>query len=90
MKTRTYLLALSLAVSPGLAGEAGKPGVTDGCDAEAFVHHPSGDKTAYSPYAGREYPTTVYFGDAHHHTSPPGRAATLRGATGIASRLHAH
>ena len=28
----------------------------------------------YSPYAGRKYPTRVYFGDTHHHTSNSGDA----------------
>jgi hypothetical protein len=28
----------------------------------------------YSPYAGREYPTQVYFGDTHHHTANSGDA----------------
>jgi len=29
---------------------------------------------AYSPYAGRKYPTNVYWGDTHHHTSNSGDA----------------
>ncbi len=29
---------------------------------------------AYSPYAGRRYPTRVFFGDTHHHTSNSGDA----------------
>lgn len=28
----------------------------------------------YSPYAGRDFPTQVYFGDTHHHTSNSGDA----------------
>ncbi len=28
----------------------------------------------YSPYAGRKYPTQVYWGDTHHHTSNSGDA----------------
>lgn len=28
----------------------------------------------YSPYAGRAYPTQVYFGDTHHHTANSGDA----------------
>jgi hypothetical protein len=28
----------------------------------------------YSPYAGRDYPTQVYFGDTHHHTANSGDA----------------
>ncbi|MBA7467938.1 hypothetical protein ES707_03176 [subsurface metagenome] len=31
-------------------------------------------KKRYSPYAGRKYPTRVYFGDTHHHTSNSGDA----------------
>jgi len=29
---------------------------------------------AYSPYADRDYPTEVYFGDTHHHTANSGDA----------------
>jgi hypothetical protein len=31
-------------------------------------------KKKYSPYAGRTYPTRVYFGDTHHHTNNSGDA----------------
>jgi len=31
-------------------------------------------KKRYSPYAGRKYPTRVYFGDTHHHTNNSGDA----------------
>ncbi len=31
-------------------------------------------KQRYSPYAGRKYPTRVYFGDTHHHTANSGDA----------------
>ncbi|MGA8053027.1 MAG: DUF3604 domain-containing protein, partial [Burkholderiales bacterium] len=31
-------------------------------------------KKRYSPYAGRKYPTRVYFGDTHHHTANSGDA----------------
>ncbi|PLW67106.1 DUF3604 domain-containing protein [Pseudohalioglobus lutimaris] len=31
-------------------------------------------ENTYSPYAGRDYPTQVYFGDTHHHTSNSGDA----------------
>jgi len=30
--------------------------------------------TGYSPYAERDYPTHVYFGDTHHHTANSGDA----------------
>jgi hypothetical protein len=32
------------------------------------------DVKNFSPYAGREYPTQVYFGDTHHHTANSGDA----------------
>ena len=32
------------------------------------------NKTSYSPYAGRNFPTNVYFGDTHLHTSLSGDA----------------
>ena len=31
-------------------------------------------KKSYSPYAGRKYPTRVYFGDTHNHTANSGDA----------------
>lgn len=31
-------------------------------------------KKRYSPYAGRKYPTRVFFGDTHHHTANSGDA----------------
>jgi hypothetical protein len=31
-------------------------------------------KKRYSPYAGRKFPTRVYFGDTHHHTNNSGDA----------------
>ena len=31
-------------------------------------------KKPYSPYAGEDYPTKVYFGDTHHHTANSGDA----------------
>jgi len=36
---------------------------------------PAGAKAkGYSPYAGRNYPTRVFFGDTHHHTTNSGDA----------------
>jgi hypothetical protein len=74
MKASIQIFALGLACTASFAEEARKHGVTDGCKIEAFVHHPSGDKKAYSPYAERDYPTRVFFGDTHHHTSNSGDA----------------
>ncbi|MEA1889254.1 MAG: DUF3604 domain-containing protein, partial [Pseudomonadota bacterium] len=34
----------------------------------------AGEKIEYSPYADRDYPTQVYFGDTHHHTANSGDA----------------
>jgi len=33
-----------------------------------------GDAISYSPYAGRSYPTRVFWGDTHHHTANSGDA----------------
>jgi len=35
---------------------------------------PSAEMLGFSPYVGRKYPTHVYFGDTHHHTSNSGDA----------------
>jgi len=34
----------------------------------------SAEGRSYSPYAGRTYPTRVFFGDTHHHTANSGDA----------------
>jgi len=34
-------------------------------------------KVEFSPYAGREYPTTVYWGDTHLHTAVSVDAGTM-------------
>jgi hypothetical protein len=47
---------------------------SDDADMTPMVHHPAGDKTAYSAYAQRDFPTHVYFGDTHHHTANSGDA----------------
>ena len=43
----------------------------------SLVAHSSAEETPavnYSPYAGREYPTQVFFGDTHHHSANSGDA----------------
>lgn len=35
---------------------------------------PAAISRSYSPYAGRKYPTRVFFGDTHHHTTNSGDA----------------
>lgn len=47
----------------------------DGAQGEGAPEARPGTKAkGYSPYAGRTYPTRVYFGDTHHHTSNSGDA----------------
>jgi hypothetical protein len=42
--------------------------------ASAEDHGGSPSKIDYSPYAGKSYPTQVYFGDTHHHSANSGDA----------------
>ncbi|MGO3926691.1 DUF3604 domain-containing protein [Rhodopseudomonas pseudopalustris] len=48
----------------------------DGVGRETKPETPAATETKkrYSPYAGRTYPTRVYFGDTHHHTANSGDA----------------
>jgi hypothetical protein len=68
MRTKTRLAALSLALSlagyslPALAQDAGEPD-------KAAIEKSFPAKRPYSPYAGRTFPTRVYWGDTHLHTS---------------------
>ncbi len=77
MKIRILVLAIGLALvaSIGLAeqtkvvddvGETAHA-VPAKAESQAAVH-------SYSPYAQRKYPTHVYWGDTHHHTSNSGDA----------------
>jgi hypothetical protein len=66
-RTKTRLAVLSLALSlagyslPALSQDTGQP------DKEAFGKS-FPEKRPYSPYAGRSFPTRVYWGDTHLHT----------------------
>ena len=66
-RTKTTLAALSLAVSlagyslPAFAQDTGQP------EKEA-IEKSFPAKRPYSPYAGRTFPTRVYWGDTHLHT----------------------
>jgi Protein of unknown function (DUF3604) len=68
MKTKNTLIAVGLALGlagyslPALAQDAGEPD-----KAELEKSFPT--KRPYSPYAGRTFPTRVYWGDTHLHTS---------------------
>jgi hypothetical protein len=66
---------LSVACTPQGDGETGSvrtaPQPSASTEAPAIEPDPDND---YSPYAGRAYPTQVFFGDTHHHTANSGDA----------------
>ena len=72
MKTQTILATLSLAV--GMAGYSlppfaqGKPVVTDEGEINVEAAAKAFPKQGFSPYANRNYPTRVLWGDEHVHT----------------------
>jgi hypothetical protein len=59
--TVVSIIALSLSFSAGTAIGSGQELVVTEKDFE--------DKKVYSPYAGRNYPDQVLFGDTHFHTN---------------------
>jgi hypothetical protein len=65
MKVRLILMALAIAFTTSLFAQQQVGEMTmNKEDAENIVKEPS-----YSPYAGRYFPTQVYWGDTHLHTS---------------------
>ena len=68
------LLALALLGTCAFAEEEAQTGVASVAEEVPFVHHPAGDNKACSPYADRDFPARVFFGDTHHHTSNSGDA----------------
>ena len=68
MKTKNAFIALCLALGlavyslPAFAQDAGEPD-------KAAIEKSFPAKRPYSPYAGRAFPTRVYWGDTHLHTS---------------------
>jgi len=62
---RTLCLAVVAVAAPALAHEQSDIGSAEKATLEKM--HPS--KPAYSPYAGRNFPTRPFFGDSHLHTS---------------------
>ena len=62
---RTLCLAVVAVAAPALAHEQSDIGTAEKATLEKV--HPS--KPAYSPYAGRNFPTRPFFGDSHLHTS---------------------
>jgi hypothetical protein len=72
-------VAQTQAVKPPSADEAELPAKGALEDPYGAANRPRGGEAtpkakSYSPYAGRSYPTRVYFGDTHHHTSNSGDA----------------
>jgi hypothetical protein len=63
MKTHTLLITvIALASASAFAQDSGQP------NPEALAKI-ANKKPGYSPYAGRDFPTQVFFGDTHVHTS---------------------
>jgi hypothetical protein len=63
--------------TPAEDAEVGAKGLLaddHGAESRAARGPTSSKAKGYSPYAGRNYPTRVYFGDTHHHTSNSGDA----------------
>jgi hypothetical protein len=71
-------LAVLVALPAALAGSSPpSPGLVDldeVVEPPAAAAAPSPATRGYSPYAGRTYPSRVYFGDTHLHTSNSGDA----------------
>ena len=78
--SRFLALLLSLLTLPAALAQSSPAlkGLVDDADGDAQPQGPSSradaKAKAYSPYAGRSYPTRVYFGDTHLHTSNSGDA----------------
>ena len=67
------------AQQPAAADDVVVKGAVDHYDGEDHSRKPEtaqqvAAKKKYSPYAGRDYPTRVFFGDTHHHTNNSGDA----------------
>jgi hypothetical protein len=69
----TLLLALPAALAGSSPASPGLVDLDDGVEPPAAAT-PSPVTRAYSPHAGRTYPTRVYFGDTHLHSSNSGDA----------------
>jgi hypothetical protein len=68
------LLALPTALASSSPPSPGLVDLDDGVVPPQTASTPSPATRAYSPHAGRTYPTRVYFGDTHLHTSNSGDA----------------
>ena len=68
------IAALLLLAAAPAAPAAGAGQLVDEDSAAPVLAAPSAAALTFSPHAGRKYPTHVYFGDTHHHTSNSGDA----------------
>ena len=68
---RFSLLGSLFAMTILLAFPLAMPAAGHAADNSAIA---TASASRYSPYAGRKYPTQVYFGDTHHHTANSGDA----------------
>lgn len=66
------LLALLALLVPTVSAQTHTP-----LDHDTGEVKESAEGRSYSPYAGRTYPTRVFFGDTHHHTANSGDAFML-------------
>jgi hypothetical protein len=62
------------AVDIGAVKEAFDTDETTGVPVPKTKEEQEAARKAYSPFAGKTYPTHVYFGDTHHHTANSGDA----------------
>jgi hypothetical protein len=72
------LAAIGCTIAPGLAAGQSAAAAMGKTPAELAAAQQAANlpRMKYSPYAGRQYPTRVFFGDTHHHTANSGDAAT--------------
>ena len=74
MRHELLTLAVGLALTANAAVRAEDRKIVDEEYAAPAKTELSAEAKAFSPYAGRKYPTRVFFGDTHHHTSNSGDA----------------
>jgi hypothetical protein len=63
---RTTQIILALACCTLASSRAAEAGNDEGATKEDVAHIAT---SQFSPYAGRNYPTRVFFGDTHLHTA---------------------
>jgi hypothetical protein len=79
---KSLLLFVMLCVA-GLSGFSGSVAIAAEFSFDKETAVENFDKLGYSPYAGRSYPTRVFWGDTHHHTGLSGDAFGFGNRLGI-------